>query len=248
MATITAEQVKKLRDQTGAGMMECKNALDRGQRRLRGGEHDPAQARPRQRGEEGRPRRPTKGSSATDCQPTTRTGMLVEVNCESDFVARTDDFQQLIKDVLAEIEKEGDCRRRGWLQDPDGPGEDARGRRHRQARREHGGAPLRALSRAGLRRPVHPSGRQDRRPGRVRRRDAGHQRPRRIRRRWSRKSRCRLRRPVPSYALARRRCRPICSTRKGPSTARRWRAPASRRMSSTRLSKASSEASSSRSC
>jgi elongation factor Ts len=48
-------------------------------------------------------------------------GTLVEVNCESDFVARTDDFQQLVKDVLAEIEKAGDRATDQWLKDPHGP-------------------------------------------------------------------------------------------------------------------------------
>ena len=48
-------------------------------------------------------------------------GTLVEVNCESDFVARTDDFQQLVKDVLAEIEKAGDRATDAWLQDAGGP-------------------------------------------------------------------------------------------------------------------------------
>jgi elongation factor Ts len=47
-------------------------------------------------------------------------GILVEVNCESDFVARTDDFQQLIADVLALIEKAGDGATDAWLKDPDG--------------------------------------------------------------------------------------------------------------------------------
>ena len=61
---ITAALVKKLRDQTGAGMMECKAALDRGQRRHRGGHDDPAQARARA-GRRRRPdARPAKGSSA----------------------------------------------------------------------------------------------------------------------------------------------------------------------------------------
>ena len=49
------------------------------------------------------------------------TGVLVEVNCESDFVARTDDFRQLVSDVLAEIEKAGDAATESWLTDPDGP-------------------------------------------------------------------------------------------------------------------------------
>jgi elongation factor Ts len=48
-------------------------------------------------------------------------GTLVEVNCESDFVARTEDFQQLIADVLTEIERAGDAANQAWLDDPDGP-------------------------------------------------------------------------------------------------------------------------------
>ena len=101
-------------------------------------------------------------------------GMLVEVNCESDFVARTDDFQQLMQDVLAEIEKAGDAADRGVAEGSERPGAAAAWRPAiAQARREHGGAALRALCRPGLRRPVHPPGRQDRRAGGVRRRHAG---------------------------------------------------------------------------
>jgi elongation factor Ts len=48
-------------------------------------------------------------------------GILVEVNCESDFVARTDDFQQLIRNVLAEIDRAGDAATDVWLNDPHGP-------------------------------------------------------------------------------------------------------------------------------
>jgi elongation factor Ts len=49
------------------------------------------------------------------------TGILVEVNCESDFVARTDEFQQLVSDVLTAIEKAGDAANEAWLKDPNGP-------------------------------------------------------------------------------------------------------------------------------
>jgi len=48
-------------------------------------------------------------------------GILAEVNCESDFVARTPDFQQLMRDVLAEIEKAGGAANDAWLKDPQGP-------------------------------------------------------------------------------------------------------------------------------
>jgi len=47
--------------------------------------------------------------------------VLIEVNCESDFVARTDDFQKLIQDILTEIEKAGDAATEAWLTDPNGP-------------------------------------------------------------------------------------------------------------------------------
>jgi len=49
------------------------------------------------------------------------TGVLVEVNCESDFVARTEDFQRLLEDVLNEIEAAGDAVTDDWLTNPDGP-------------------------------------------------------------------------------------------------------------------------------
>ena len=123
--------------------------------------------------------------------------MLVEVNCESDFVARTDDFQQLVKDVLAEIEQAGDAATDAWLQDPNGPVQQRVAAGDRQARREHGGPPLRPLRRPGLRRAStstwaarsasrSSSAASTPRSGRARG----------VRRRSSRKSRCRLRRPA----------------------------------------------------
>ena len=91
--TITAAEVKKLRDQTGAGMMECKTALTEANGDFEEANDDPAQARPRERREEGRPHRQRRADRATASPPITRAGILVEVNCESDFVARTPDFQ-----------------------------------------------------------------------------------------------------------------------------------------------------------
>src|SRR3954464_1723298 len=122
MATmaITADQVKKLRDQTGAGMMECKNALTEAN-----GDVDEANTILRKRGlataakKAGRVAK--EGLIGYQLSADHATGTLVEVNCESDFVARTDDFQQLIRDVLAEIEKKGDAADEAWLADPDGP-------------------------------------------------------------------------------------------------------------------------------
>jgi elongation factor Ts len=53
--------------------------------------------------------------------PDHSSGILAEVNCESDFVARTPDFQQLMRHVVAEIEKAGDAATPAWLKDPQGP-------------------------------------------------------------------------------------------------------------------------------
>src|SRR5580765_462387 len=120
MATITAEQVKKLRDQTGAGMMECKNALVEAN-----GDVDEANTILRKRGLASAAKKAGRvakeGLIGYDVADDHGSGTLVEVNCESDFVARTDDFQQLMKDVLAEIEKKGDAADAAWLADPDGP-------------------------------------------------------------------------------------------------------------------------------
>jgi elongation factor Ts len=118
--TITAEQVKKLRDQTGAGMMECKGALTEAN-----GDFEEANTILRKRGlasaakKAGRSAR--EGLIGHRLSGDHSSGTLVEVNCESDFVARTDEFQQLIQDVLAEIEQAGDAATEAWLTDPDGP-------------------------------------------------------------------------------------------------------------------------------
>ena len=120
MATISADQVKKLRDQTGAGMMECKAALTEAN-----GDVEEANTILRKRGlasaakKAGRTAR--EGLIGHSLSDDHATGTLVEVNCESDFVARTDDFQQLIKDLLAEIETAGDTATDAWLTNPDGP-------------------------------------------------------------------------------------------------------------------------------
>ena len=118
--TITADQVKKLRDQTGAGMMECKGALTEAN-----GDFEEANTILRKRGlasaakKAGRSAR--EGLIGHRLSEDHATGTLVEVNCESDFVARTDEFQVLVHDVLTEIEKAGDAATEAWLTDPDGP-------------------------------------------------------------------------------------------------------------------------------
>src|SRR6266849_2510826 len=120
MPTITATDVKKLRDQTGAGMMECKNALTEAN-----GNFEAANTILRKRGlasaAKKAGRTASEGLIANTVAADHSSGTLAEVNCESDFVARTPDFQQLMANVLAEIEKAGDAANDAWLKDPHGP-------------------------------------------------------------------------------------------------------------------------------
>ena len=117
---ITADMVKKLRDQTGAGMMECKNALTEAN-----GNFEDATTILRKRGlasvAKKAGRTASEGLIGHRLSADRSTGILVEVNCESDFVARTPDFQSLIQDVLIEIENAGDAATDQWLRDPQGP-------------------------------------------------------------------------------------------------------------------------------
>jgi elongation factor Ts len=121
MATaISADQVKKLRDQTGAGMMECKNALTEAN-----GDFEEANTILRKRGlasaAKKAGRSANEGLIAHLVAPDHASGILAEVNCESDFVARTPDFVQLMERVVAEIDKAGDAATVAWLKDPQGP-------------------------------------------------------------------------------------------------------------------------------
>ncbi len=117
---ISAAEVKKLRDQTGAGMMDCKAALEEAN-----GNFEEATTILRKKGlasaAKKAGRTTSEGLIGSWVTETHSTGILVEVNCESDFVARTDDFQQLIADVIAEIEGAGAKANISWLQDPAGP-------------------------------------------------------------------------------------------------------------------------------
>jgi len=118
--TITAADVKKLRDATGAGMMECKNALSEAN-----GDFEEANTILRKRGlasaAKKAGRTANEGLIAHKVAADHSWGILAEVNCESDFVARTPDFIQLMDQVVAEIEKAGDAANDAWLKDPQGP-------------------------------------------------------------------------------------------------------------------------------
>src|SRR6185295_1340634 len=102
MADITASAVKALREKTGAGMMECKNALieadgieERAVEILR--ERGLASARKK----EGRIA--AEGAVGSYIHMGGKVGVLVELNCETDFVARGEDFQRLVKDIAMHI-------------------------------------------------------------------------------------------------------------------------------------------------
>jgi elongation factor Ts len=99
---ITADQVKQLRDRTGAGMMECKAALTEAK-----GNMEEAITLLRKRGLAQAAKRAgrttAQGMIGSYIHMGGRIGVLVEVNCESDFVARTEAFQNLVKEVAMHI-------------------------------------------------------------------------------------------------------------------------------------------------
>ena len=96
-ATITAEQVRQLREMTGAGMMECKKALSE-----TAGDLEKAIDALRKAGIAKAATRADRAASQGRIDTylhDNRIGVLIEVNCETDFVARTDDFKNLCKDL-----------------------------------------------------------------------------------------------------------------------------------------------------
>jgi elongation factor Ts len=102
MADISAELVKKLRDQTGAGFMECKAALVEAK-----GDLEAAVTLLRKRGlasaAKKAGRTTSQGAVGSYIHMGGKIGVLVEVNCESDFVARTDQFGALVKEIAMHI-------------------------------------------------------------------------------------------------------------------------------------------------
>src|SRR6185437_7867013 len=99
---ITAAQVKELRDLTGAPMMDCKKALTEA-----GGDMEKAVIILRKTGaasaQKKAARVTSEGAVASYIHAGGKIGVLVEINCESDFVARTDDFKELVHDVAMHI-------------------------------------------------------------------------------------------------------------------------------------------------
>src|SRR5919206_3536350 len=102
MAEISAAMVKDLREKTGAGMMDCKKALAEV-----GGDFGKAEEVLRKKGlaaaAKKSSRAATEGAVASYIHMGGKIGVLVEVNCETDFVARTEGFQLLVKDLAMHI-------------------------------------------------------------------------------------------------------------------------------------------------
>ena len=102
MPEITAAAVKQLREKTGAGMMECKNALVEA-----GGDEEKAVEILRKRGLASAKKREgriaAEGIVGSYIHMGGKVGVLVELNCETDFVARGDEFQQLVKDIAMHV-------------------------------------------------------------------------------------------------------------------------------------------------
>ena len=102
MATITAETVKTLRELSGAGVMECKRALEE-----TGGDVEKAANILRERGQAAAAKRAgreaNEGLVSSYIHTGGKIGVLIEVNCETDFVARTDEFQKLVRELAMQV-------------------------------------------------------------------------------------------------------------------------------------------------
>ena len=102
MADITAQMVKELRERSGAGIMECKRALSESD-----GNIDEGEVILRKRGidvaQKKASRAANEGNVGSYIHAGSKLGVLVEVNCETDFVARTDDFQKLVHDIAMHV-------------------------------------------------------------------------------------------------------------------------------------------------
>ena len=103
---VTADQVKELRERTGAGMMECKKALQESQ-----GDFEKAVEVLRKSGiaraASRAGRAASEGVVEAYIHPGNRVGVLIEVNCETDFVARTDEFRELVRNLAMQVAAAG---------------------------------------------------------------------------------------------------------------------------------------------
>jgi elongation factor Ts len=102
MSEVSATQVRELREKTGAGMLDCKKALNES-----AGDLEQAVVYLRERGLAAAAKKATRAAAeglvGSYIHTTGKIGVLLEVNCETDFVARTPDFQGLVKDVAMQV-------------------------------------------------------------------------------------------------------------------------------------------------
>ncbi len=102
MADITPALIKELRERTSAGFMDCKRALEEA-----GGDIEQAVVLLRERGQAAAAKKAGRdareGLVASYIHAGGRLGVLIEVNCETDFVARNDDFQRLVRDLAMQV-------------------------------------------------------------------------------------------------------------------------------------------------
>ena len=102
MADITAQMVKDLREKTGAGVLDCKQALE-----AHDGDFDKAAVYLREKGKTAAAKRESReakeGLIGSYVHAGSKVGAMVELNCESDFVARTDEFQALAHDLAMQV-------------------------------------------------------------------------------------------------------------------------------------------------
>ncbi|GMR22080.1 MAG: translation elongation factor Ts [Acidobacteriota bacterium] len=102
MSTISAQQVKELREKTGSGLMECKKALQEADGNL-----EEAVTILRKKGqaaaEKKAGRSTSEGAIGSYIHTGGRVGVLIEVNCETDFVANTDEFKALVRDIAMQV-------------------------------------------------------------------------------------------------------------------------------------------------
>ncbi|MGZ4109306.1 MAG: translation elongation factor Ts [Actinomycetota bacterium] len=126
MADINAEQVKQLRDRTGAGMMDCKRALQEAD-----GDIDRAAQILAEKGMASVGKRAGRSANQGRIESyihfNASVGSLVEVNCETDFVANTDEFKQLAKDIALHVASPSQPR---WLRREDVPAGEVDATRH----------------------------------------------------------------------------------------------------------------------
>jgi elongation factor Ts len=103
---ITADQVKQLREMTGAGMMDCKKALAEAGGDL-GKAIDTLRKSGAAKAEKRSGRTANEGRVDAYIHPGNRVGVLIEVNCETDFVARTDEFDELVRNLAMQVAAAG---------------------------------------------------------------------------------------------------------------------------------------------